>query len=88
MCVTHQAQIARFADHHYSATKSVDDGRTVTTLQKLNAEERVGELARMIGGAEDVEAARVAASWMLQESGLSKRKESRQKLSKRTTTVN
>ncbi len=87
LCVTHQAQIARFADHHYSVTKSVDNGRTVTTMRELNAEERVGELARMIGGAEDVEAARVAASWMLEESGLFKRKEPHQKLGKRTTTV-
>jgi DNA repair protein RecN (Recombination protein N) len=69
ICVTHQAQIARFADHHYAVSKRVEEGRTVTTIRTLDAEERVGELARMIGGAEDIESAREAARWMLGDEG-------------------
>ncbi|HEX8473704.1 MAG TPA: DNA repair protein RecN [Pyrinomonadaceae bacterium] len=66
ICVTHQPQIARFADHHYTVTKGVEEGRTVTRVRELEVEERVGELARMIGGAEDVETARETARWMLE----------------------
>jgi DNA repair protein RecN (Recombination protein N) len=65
LCVTHQAQIARFADHHYVVTKSVQNERTITTIKDLSAEERVGELARMIGGAEEVATTREAARWLL-----------------------
>lgn len=65
LCVTHQPQIARFADHHYVVAKSVQEGRTITTIRKLMSEERVGELARMIGGAEEVETTREAARWLL-----------------------
>jgi DNA repair protein RecN (Recombination protein N) len=67
ICVTHQAQIARYADHHYLVSKEVDDGRTLTSLRLLREEERVGELARMIGGSEEAEAVRETARWMLHE---------------------
>ncbi|HEY0077964.1 MAG TPA: DNA repair protein RecN [Pyrinomonadaceae bacterium] len=67
LCVTHQAQIARFADHHYVVSKQVEEGRTVTSVRELEGEARVGELARMIGGAETVETARQTARWMLEQ---------------------
>ena len=67
LCVTHQPQIARFGDHHFSVEKSVSNGRTEVSLKELGPEERVGELARMIGGSESVEAAREAARWMVKE---------------------
>jgi DNA repair ATPase RecN len=38
----------------------------VTRVKELSDVERVGELARMIGGAEDIEAARATAEWMLE----------------------
>lgn len=66
ICVTHQPQIARFADHHYTVSKRVAEGRTVTCVRELSGDERIGELARMIGGAEDVETARATARWMLE----------------------
>ncbi len=66
LCVTHQAQIARFADHHFVVEKTVRNGRTITTAKELDADERVGELARMIGGAEDVTTTRDAARWLLE----------------------
>jgi DNA repair protein RecN (Recombination protein N) len=67
LCVTHQPQIARFANHHYVVDKSIENGRTVTTVKKLNREERIGEMARMIGGSEDAASStRDAARWMLE----------------------
>lgn len=69
LCVTHQAQIARFADHHYSVSKRIEGERTVTSVRKLDREERIGELARMIGGAETIATARETAIWMLENSG-------------------
>lgn len=50
LCVTHQAQIARFADVHYAARKETVDDRAVTLLERLDGKGQVEELARMIGG--------------------------------------
>jgi DNA repair protein RecN (Recombination protein N) len=69
LCVTHQPQIARFASHHYVVDKSIEQGRTVTTVKKLDREERIGEIARMIGGSEDAASTREAARWMLDNAG-------------------
>jgi DNA repair protein RecN (Recombination protein N) len=68
LCVTHQPQIARFADHHFMVEKTVENGRTITRVKELGTEERVGELARMIGGSEDVLTTREAARWLLNNS--------------------
>lgn len=48
--VTHLAQIAAHADHHLLIEKQVEAGRTVTRLRALEGEERVRELAVMLGG--------------------------------------
>ncbi len=50
LCVTHQAQIARFADIHHSARKHTVDDRAVTIIELLDAKGQVEEIARMIGG--------------------------------------
>ena len=50
LCVTHLAQIAAQAQHHYLIEKSVRDGRTFTNVTPLSAEQREQELARIIGG--------------------------------------
>jgi DNA repair protein RecN (Recombination protein N) len=50
LCVTHLAQLAAFADVHHTVVKEVVGGRTVTRVQRVAAEDRVGELARMLGG--------------------------------------
>jgi DNA repair protein RecN (Recombination protein N) len=50
ICITHLPQIARFGNHHFRIVKHVQDGRTATTIQALNFEDRVHELARMLGG--------------------------------------
>ena len=48
--VTHLPQIAAMADCHYVVQKQVDKGRTVTRVRQLSDQERVAELARMLGG--------------------------------------
>jgi len=50
LCVTHLPQVAAFAHHHYRVTKQEDDGRTTTTLNLLDGDVRVVEMARMLGG--------------------------------------
>jgi DNA repair protein RecN (Recombination protein N) len=50
ICITHLPQIAKFGDHHFSISKHVSDGRTKTLIKRLNGEERVREIARMLGG--------------------------------------
>ncbi|MFP4032248.1 MAG: DNA repair protein RecN, partial [Desulfococcaceae bacterium] len=52
LCITHLPQIARFGDHHFRIEKSVSKGRTRTDIAPLSHEERVNELARMLGGVE------------------------------------
>jgi len=58
LCVTHLAQIAAFADHHFSIEKHVVDGRTVTRVEALDGEPRVEELVRMMSGSRVTDAAR------------------------------
>ena len=50
ICITHLPQIAKFADHHYKIVKQVVAERTVTQISPVFNEERVYELARMLGG--------------------------------------
>ncbi|WP_319573925.1 DNA repair protein RecN [uncultured Desulfobacter sp.] len=51
ICITHLAQIARYGNHQFRITKQVSGGRTATRITPLICqEERVKELARMIGG--------------------------------------
>ena len=50
LCVTHQAQIAAFADNHLFISKSVHDDRTFTHVEPLDTDGRVRELARIVGG--------------------------------------
>ena len=68
-CVTHQPQIAKFADHHFLVRKNVHRGRTTTAVVELGPEERVDELSRMIGGDEKAEKTREAARWLLENTG-------------------
>ena len=49
-CITHLAQIASFADAHYRVAKKAQGERTVVDVERLREEERVKEIARMLGG--------------------------------------
>lgn len=64
LCITHQPQIARFAASHFVVSKDVENGRAVTSIRRIEYEERIGELARLIG-AEDVATAHETARWLL-----------------------
>jgi DNA repair protein RecN (Recombination protein N) len=50
LCITHLPQIAKYGKYHFRIAKSVTKGRTHTTIIPLDEEERVEELARMLGG--------------------------------------
>lgn len=47
-CVTHLAQIAAMADTHFKLSKAAKSGRTYTTIERLNKEERIEEIARIM----------------------------------------
>ncbi|MBO5248309.1 MAG: DNA repair protein RecN [Clostridia bacterium] len=64
--VTHLAQIAAYADHHYLIAKSTSDNRTYTTVSPLDRAGRIGELARIIGGISPTQATIAAAEDLLQ----------------------
>ena len=50
LCITHLAQIAALADHHFLISKHVEGDRTFTQVKKLDFEGRKQEVARIIGG--------------------------------------
>ncbi len=50
ICVTHQAQIARYADVHLQVAKIMQNGRTLTTVNKLDQVGKIEEIARMMAG--------------------------------------
>ncbi|MBT8109822.1 MAG: DNA repair protein RecN [Gammaproteobacteria bacterium] len=52
LCVTHLPQVASLADRHIRVSKVSDGKSTRTRLHVLNKDERVDELARMLGGVE------------------------------------
>jgi len=51
LCVTHLPQVAAYADRHFLVAKEEKAGRTSTRLLLLQGEDRVREMARMLGGA-------------------------------------
>ncbi len=64
ICITHLAQIASMADAHFFIEKNTDQGRTWTSVRKLNEKESVEELARIIGGAQITETVLESAAEM------------------------
>jgi len=50
ICVTHLPQIAAFADTHYNVSKQIFDDRTMTIVNELRPEQRVREIAHIMGG--------------------------------------
>ena len=65
LVVTHLPQVAAFADQHILVTKSSDS--SVSDVKVLTEEERVVELARMLAGHEDSDAAREHARELLRD---------------------
>ncbi len=50
ICVTHLPQIAAFADTHYNVNKQILDNRTMTIVNELRPEQRIREVAHIMGG--------------------------------------
>lgn len=64
-CVTHLPQVASLGDHHYRITKLTDGKTTRTAITRLNDDERVEEIARMLGGVKITKRTREHAAEML-----------------------
>ncbi len=49
ICITHLPQIAVLADHHLVVEKRIEEGEALTQVRVLSQQERVQEIARMLG---------------------------------------
>jgi len=69
LCVTHLAQVAVQADNHFRINKITDGKSTRISVVALNKDERIEELARMLGGVEITQRTRDHAAEMLAKGG-------------------
>ena len=67
ICVTHSAQIASLAHNHLFVSKTENNGRTESAVRALDSGERVGEIARILGGIEITKVQREAAEELLRD---------------------
>ena len=65
ICISHLPQIAALGDTHFSISKKIEDNRAVTVVKKLYYDERIDELARLLGGVDLTETTRTHAKEML-----------------------
>lgn len=65
LCVTHLPQVAARADWQWRVSKATADGATLSRIEPLDSEGRVGEIARMLGGVEITELTRQHARELL-----------------------
>jgi DNA repair protein RecN (Recombination protein N) len=65
LCVTHLPQVAAQADWQWSIAKQTSDGQTTSAVAVLDAQARIGEIARMLGGEKITETTRRHAAEML-----------------------
>ncbi|MBC5744429.1 DNA repair protein RecN [Lachnospiraceae bacterium MD308] len=56
ICITHLAQIAAMADHHFVIEKTVGEMDTRTDIRPMDEKESIEELARILGGAKITDA--------------------------------
>ena len=62
LCITHLPQIAAMADAHYAIEKNVDENAAVTQIRRLEKEEELNEIARLLGSDSITEAVLANAS--------------------------
>jgi len=67
VCITHLPQIAACADHHFILEKSTEGEETFTTLREIQGEERVDEIARLVGGRTLTETTRENARELIEQ---------------------
>lgn len=65
LCVTHLAQVAARAAHHFEVSKALSAGATVSTIKTLDAAQRIDEIARMLGGIQITQTTKEHAREML-----------------------
>ena len=60
LCITHLAQVAAQAHHHYHVHKTTSNNHTFTHIEPIDNEDRTNEIARMLGGTNDTSQALAA----------------------------
>ncbi len=65
LCVTHLPQVAAAADHQWQVSKAAENGVTLSHIAVLKGEQRVEEIARMLGGVKITDTTRKHAAEML-----------------------
>jgi DNA repair protein RecN (Recombination protein N) len=65
LCVTHLPQVAAAADYQWQVSKTVENGVTLSSIAVLGGEQRVEEIARMLGGVKITDTTRKHAAEML-----------------------
>jgi len=65
LCVTHLPQVAAAADHQWQVSKTVENGITLSRIAALSNQQRVEEIARMLGGVKITDTTRKHAAEML-----------------------
>ena len=68
ICITHLPQVARFANVHFRVRKDIKHRRTLTYVDRLDQNERVEELARMLGASPGEKTSAKLARTMIKES--------------------
>lgn len=68
ICITHLAQVASFGHQHLRVSKAQQDDGAQTTVEQLSTDERISEVARILGGATITDKARTAAEEMIEKS--------------------
>lgn len=68
MCITHLAQVAANAHHHYRVNKQSEQSDTASAIEYLSQADRITEIARMIGGVKLTENTYLHAQEMLEAS--------------------
>jgi DNA repair protein RecN (Recombination protein N) len=66
LCITHLPQIASYADRHFTVRKEVTGGKTDSKVRTMDGDERLEELAEMIGGKHITATTRAQARELLQ----------------------
>ncbi len=65
ICITHLPQIACFGEDHLYVTKKIVKGRTTTSVAKLDPEQKIEEISRMLGGVDVTQTTRKHAREMI-----------------------
>lgn len=67
LCITHSAQIAAAAEHHMLVAKGVNNGRVESDVREIGGDERISEIARIMGGNNITDKLRASARDLINE---------------------